>query len=278
MSTGINPTATDSKVMVVGASGLLGNALLSEFRTNFNTSGTYCNNPIPGLLHLDLRNEREVRSLILKERPDFILCSAAEPSVELCEIDRESTRQVNVQGLQNLIRVMAEIGAALVYFSSEYVFDGENGPYSENDACNPLNEYGRQKVECEQMIAAQLNRYIIGRVSGLYDWETRRKNFVVRLIDSLLAGRPIKVPHDQIITPTYTPSLAEVVRLLVGTGQQGLFHLCGPVAMPRTEFAFLIANVFELDESLIIPVRTSELNLHAARPGSAGLKFDKVLT
>jgi dTDP-4-dehydrorhamnose reductase len=195
--------------------------------------------------------------------------------VELCEIDPISTRRVNVEGLQNLIVVAAEVGAALVYFSSEYVFDGLNGPYSENDACNPLNEYGRQKFECEQMVVAQLNRYIIGRVSGVFNWERRRKNFVVRLIDSLLVGQPVKVPFDQIITPTYAPNLAQGVRQLFEKGQWGLFHMSGSLAMPRTEFAYLIANVFGLNESLIIPTATSELNLHADRPHSAGLKIDK---
>jgi dTDP-4-dehydrorhamnose reductase len=264
------------RVMVLGASGLVGQALLSEFQPDYWTCGTFCKNSIPGLLRLDLRDQNEVDSVLQQERPDLILCSAAEPSVELCEIDPTKTRRTNVEGLQNLIMGIRKIGAALVYFSSEYVFDGVNGPYSENDTCNPLNEYGRQKLECEQMISSQLTEFIIGRISGVYNWERQRKNFVVRLIDSLHAGKPMEVPYDQIITPTYAPNLAQCVRLLIQGGHWGLFHLSGPVAMPRTEFAYLIAKVFELDETLIVSAATSALNLHATRPRSAGLKLDKV--
>ena len=261
----------NSRILVVGASGLVGNALMSEFSAHHDTAGTFCKNGHPNLIHMDLRDRQETRSVVLRVRPDMILCSAAEPNVELCEIDPTDTRRINVEGLQNLIGVAAEVGAPLVYFSSEYVFDGRHGPYSENDACGPLNEYGRQKLECEQTMAAQLDRYLIARVSGVYGWENRRKNFVLRFIDSLRSGHPFRVPFDQMITPTYAPNLARCVRRLVENGKWGVMHLSGSQPLLRTEFAHLIAIVFELNASLIIPVATSELDLHAARPSSAGL-------
>jgi dTDP-4-dehydrorhamnose reductase len=279
MSTSQQLQSVSRKILVVGASGLVGNALMSEFAPHYNTTGTFCKSSgIPNLIHMDLRDRNEVRSVLLRLHPDVILCSAAEPNVELCEIDPASTRLINVVGLQTLIEVAAEIGAGFVYFSSEYVFDGVNGPYSENDLCNPLNEYGRQKAECERMIAAQLDRYMIGRVSGVYGWEKRRKNFVVRLIDSLGAGHSVKVPYDQIITPTYAPNLARSVRRLVENSNWGLLHLSGSPALLRTDFAYLIATVFDLNASLISPTATSELKLHAARPRSAGLAADKART
>jgi dTDP-4-dehydrorhamnose reductase len=261
----------NSRIAVIGASGLVGNALMTEFSPHYDTVGTFCKSSNPNLIHLDLRDRDEIRSVLLQTRPDVVLCSAAEPNVELCETDPVSTRQINVQGLQNLVQITVEIGAPFVYFSSEYVFDGENGPYSENAACNPLNEYGRQKLECEQMIAAQLDRHIIARVSGVYGWEARRKNFVVRLIDTLLSGHSFMVPSDQTITPTYAPNLARSVRRLVENGNWGVMHVSGSQSLLRTEFAHLIASVFDLDASLIIPAATSELHLRAARPRSAGL-------
>lgn len=265
----------DGGVIVVGASGLVGNALWREFSPHCRTIGTFCRSEVPNLIHLDLRDREEVRSVLRSVRPDVVLCPAAEPNVELCEMDPIATRRVNVEGLQNLITGTAEVGAFLVYFSSDYVFDGIHGPYSEEDACSPLNEYGRQKSECERMIAAQLDRYIIGRVSGVYDWEKQQKNFVVRFIECLGAGRSFQLPSDQVITPTYAPNLARVVRRLVENGHRGLFHLTGSRPVLRTEFAQLIADVFALDASLIRPVPTSDLGLRAARPRSAGLKIDK---
>jgi dTDP-4-dehydrorhamnose reductase len=263
-------------IVIVGASGLVGGALAREFGRYHRVIGTFYRNPGPNLVHLDLQDPGEVLSMLRKIRADVVLCPAAQPNVELCEIDPTATRRVNIEGLQNLIVAAVEIDATLVYFSSEYVFDGAKGSYCEGDVCLPLNEYGRQKLESEYMITTQLSRYIIGRVSGVYDWEKQKRNFVVRLIESLESGQSVKVPLDQLITPTYAPNLAQIVRLLVEGGHKGVLHLAGPVSLPRIDFARTIADVFDLDASLIMPVRTSELKLRAVRPYGAGLSTAKV--
>jgi len=261
--------------IVIGASGLVGNALFQELYSRYRVIGTSCRQAIPTLVQLDLRDRDQVRSLLRQHRPNVVLCPAAESNVELCEVDPVATREVNVTGLQNLIAATEEVGALLVYFSSEYVFDGTSGPYCEGDSCNPLNEYGRQKRECERIISERLDRYLIARISGVYGWEERRKNFVVRLIESLKSGQSFKVPSDQVITPTFAPNLARAVRRLVQDHRNGIFHLSGSLPLLRTDFARLIAGVFGLDASLIIPVPTSELKLRATRPHSAGLRTDK---
>jgi dTDP-4-dehydrorhamnose reductase len=265
-------------IIVVGASGLVGHALWSEFSPHHKTVGTFCSNGTPNLVHLDIRDRTEIRSILLRVRPDVVLCPAAEPSVERCELDPVGTREINVNGLRNLITAVEELGAAFVYFSTDYVFDGLNGPYCEDSPCNPLNEYGRQKLECEQMIAAQVQRYLIARVSGVYGWEERKKNFVARMIDCLRSGKSFKVPSDQLITPTYGPNMARAVRQLVEKRHWGLFHLAGSRILLRTEFANIIATVFDLNASLIIPTATSDLELHASRPLFTGLKVDKAQT
>jgi dTDP-4-dehydrorhamnose reductase len=265
----------NATVLIVGASGLVGSALAREFSSHCRVLGTFCRNAVSDFTRLDLRDQAEIRSVLRRVRPDVVLCPAGEPNVELCEIDPAATWLVNVEGLQNLVEATAEVGAFLVYFSTEYVFDGSCGPYSEDDACNPLNEYGRQKVECERRIAAQLDRYIIGRISGVYDWEKKKKNFVVRLIEKLAAGQSFKVPSDQVITPTYAPNLAQVVYRLVEGDRQGLFHLSGSLPLLRMEFAQLIADVFDLDRSLLVSIPTGKLELRAVRPHSAGLRIDK---
>src|SRR5712664_4043709 len=126
----------NATVLVVGASGLVGSALLREFSQHCRTIGTFCHNAVPDLMHLDLRDCEEVRSVLHSVHPDVVLCPAADPNVEFCEAEPIATRQVNVDGLQTLLAATAEAGALLVYFSSEYVFDGKKGTYSETDACN----------------------------------------------------------------------------------------------------------------------------------------------
>lgn len=262
-------------VLVVGASGLVGNAILQEFRPYFETVGTYCYHPHLSLVHLDLRDQAEVVSVLDSTNPDVILCPAAMPDVELCETNPVLTRQVNVLGLRNLVMAAKSRHVLLIYFSSDYVFDGEQGPYSEDDNCNPLNEYGRQKLDCERIVAAQMNEYLIVRTSGVYGWEKQGKNFVVKLIRKVSAGSAFAVPSDQIITPIYAPDLAHATRKFVADGHRGLFHIAGGRPLPRVEFAYVIANVFDLNRSLISPVLTSSLELHATRPRSAGLRIDK---
>jgi dTDP-4-dehydrorhamnose reductase len=265
----------NAATLVVGASGLVGEALSREFESHLSVAGTFCRNAEPNLLHLDLRDAAEVRSMLRDVRPSVILCPAAEPNVELCETEPLATRKVNVDGFRNLLLAATEIGALLVYFSSEYVFDGSKGLYSEDDECAPLNEYGRQKLECERMITAGLDRYIIARISGVYGWERRQRNFVVRLIECLHSRKNFKVPFDQLITPTYAPSLAAAVRSLVTGGHKGIFHLSGSLPLSRIDFARLVADIFKLDSSLLVPVATSELELRAARPHGAGLNVAK---
>src|ERR1700688_4606825 len=113
-----------STVLIVGGSGLVGSALLREFDPHYRTVGTFCSNPKPNLVQLDLRNPSEIRSVIREIRADVVCCPAAQHNVERCEVDSSETRKVNVKGLQNLIEVVGGTGAYLVYFSTEYVFDG----------------------------------------------------------------------------------------------------------------------------------------------------------
>lgn len=260
--------------LVIGSSGLVGSTLLVELQSAFKVIGTYCNHPEPGLRHVDVRNFRELESVIKSVNPDTIVCPAAIPDVEFCEKYPELSSEINVKGLRNLVELSKRCGAWFVYFSSEYVFDGYAGPYGERDACNPLNEYGRQKLLCENMIVSELSNFIIARTSGVYGWEKQGKNFVLKLIRQLTAGRDFQVPADQVITPTSARDLARAVKHFIITSRPGLFHIAGSRPLLRTEFAFAVADVFELDRSFIHSVPTSELGLLAPRPRSAGLKTD----
>src|ERR1700722_9442226 len=96
-------TATGAKVMIVGASGLVGDALFEEFGVDYDLAGTYCKSRRPKLIHLDVRDRGQIQSVIAETKPDVIICSAAEPNVELCEREPAATRQVNVDGLENLV-------------------------------------------------------------------------------------------------------------------------------------------------------------------------------
>jgi dTDP-4-dehydrorhamnose reductase len=167
------------------------------------------------------------------------------------------------------------IDAQLVYFSSDLVFDGLSGPCRETDPARPINEYGRQKVLSEHYIALHLKRYLIVRTTGVYGWETQGKNFVQRLIHSLQAGNPVRVPNDQFGSPTYSSNLADAVIELATSRAEGVFHVVGPELVCRDEFAVAVARAFHLDAALIEPLASAELGRVAPRPLKVELNADK---
>jgi dTDP-4-dehydrorhamnose reductase len=169
------------------------------------------------------------------------------------------------------------VGAKLVFYSSNYVFNGENGPYQETDQPDPILVYGRQKLEVEQKISELLDNYLIGRIAWVYGHENQGKNFVLRLIYTLKNNQIIRVPQDQIGAPTLANDIAEASCRLVEVGATGLFHTTGSDCMNRYQFALGVAEVFGLQTETLLPVMTSELNQVAARPLKCGMRCDRLV-
>lgn len=234
-------------------------------------TATYRGHPVPHAVPLDLRDTARLRGLIQETAPDAIVLAAAEAHVERCEREPEETRRVNVEPLRHILETSPGRSAALVVFSSEYVFRGEDGPYVEEDPIDPLNEYGRQKAAVEEL-ARENPRHLICRTSAVFGWEAARKNFVCQMQDQLGAGRTFRVPSDQVVTPTYAPDLARAVVELLESEAWGTYHVVGPEVLARTELARAVAEVFGLDATLIRPLPTAEMGYAASRPSCAGLR------
>lgn len=264
----------EGPVLVVGASGLVGGACLAAFATKAEVVGTFHRRPGPGLVSLDMTATDEVRRLLARVTPRVVICAGAEPHVEGCEIDPAGTRRLNVEATLRLAAAARDAGAAFVYFSSEYVFDGTAGPYAEEAAPRPLNEYGRQKLECEAGLAT-IERSLVVRTSGVFGWNDDGKNFVLQVLQRLGRGERMRVPDDQDITPTYAPNLARVLTELVETGVSGVIHVAGAQPINRAQFGRLTARIFGLDPGLVDAVPTAALDLRAKRPRSAGLSTRK---
>lgn len=263
------------KTLIIGASGLVGGYLYQEFAPRGEIKGTTFPGACKNYLVLDISDKQAVGKLFSEYHPGLVLCPAAITNVDYCEIHPAETRRVNVEGVSNVIREVKESGAKFVFFSSEYIFDGKNGPYAEEDAPQPLNEYGRQKLEVENIIKKELSDYIIVRTTVVYGWEAEGKNFVMQILKNSGRVASMKVPNDQFSSPTYAQDLAHGVRELVEQGLQGTFNLAGSEVMDRYEFAKVICSVFNLEQKLILPVTTIELRQKALRPLKAGLKVDK---
>jgi len=262
----------DMRWLLLGATGLVGTHLRAALGGR-DVVMTSHRAQLPGSVPLDLTDHAAVTRVIQEARPDVIVVAAANAFVEQCEREPIATRVINVDAVRYLAN--AAPYALLVVFSSEYVFDGSAGTYAEDDLVTPINEYGRQKVAVEA-IARERPDHLVCRVSGVYGWSAARTSFVCQLVDRLRAGQRLRVPADQVITPTPAADLAGVIVELVDRSARGIFHAAGPEILPRPEFARRAAQTFGLDAALLDLRTTAELGLAAPRPLRAGLRTDKL--
>ena len=263
---------TGLRWLLLGATGLVGTHLRAALRDR-DVVMTSHRAQLPGSVALDLTDRAKTTRAIREARPDVIVVAAANAFVEECEREPVATRVINVDAVRHVAEASPD--ALLVVFSSEYVFDGSAGSYSEDDPVMPINEYGRQKVAVEA-IARDRADHLVCRVSGVYGWSAARTSFVCQLVDRLRAGQRMRVPSDQLITPTPAPDLAGAIVELVDHGARGIFHAAGPEILARPEFARRAAEAFALDPALLEMRPTAELGLAAPRPLRAGLRTDRL--
>jgi dTDP-4-dehydrorhamnose reductase len=262
--------------IVLGASGLVGSHVLAEGkRRRFDVIGT--SRESGGLEQVDITNSSRVRDLLRTRTPDVVILAAAVANVERCEKEPLATRPVNVDAPRAIAEVCADLGALLVFYSTDYVFDGTAGPYGEDDIPRPIGVYGEQKLDAEREIRTVLpESHLILRTTVVYGTEPAGKNFLVRLLQNLRSQTPITVPNDQVGTPTYVDDLATSTWELVRAEARGTFNIAGSERMDRYVFACLAASAFGLSTDLIQAVPTSELHQLAARPLHAGLRVTKI--
>src|SRR5262245_38718239 len=264
------------RAFVIGASGQVGGCLLEAFRARrHDTLGTHAQHPVDGLAHLDVTDHTAVDRAVSAARPDWVLCPAGLTYVDYCEEHPAVAFAINRDGALAAARSAARVGAGFVYFSTEYVFDGERGPYAEDDAAHPISVYGRSKWEGERAVLEAMPGALIVRTTVVYGPERQEKNFVYQLIRNCRSGQGMRIPADQVSSPTYNVDLARAIVELCERKLGGVYHLVGDGVMDRFAFARTACEVFELDGSRLTPVTTAELGQKAARPLKAGLLIAK---
>ncbi len=226
-----------------------------------------------GYVPLDVCDYDSVKRIFADFTPGVVINCAAMTGVDDCETDRDDCWQVNVDAVEHLARCCLANGTRLVQLSTDFIFDGENGPYREDDRPTPVNFYGKSKLAAENFVrGAGLDRWSIVRTVLVYGTgeDLGRSNVVLWELGELSNGRPIQVVTDQFRTPTYVDDLANGVERVVRFNKSGVFHVSGRELVSIYEFANTVADVFELDASLIKPVDRSSFTQKAVRPPRTG--------
>jgi len=245
-------------ICITGASGLLGRACVRAFS---DTDLLTCawSRAKAGDLKLDLTDHDAVLAAMEKHRPGLIIHTAAERRPDICENNIALTRAINEEATRNLVEAAKNIGAVLVYISTDYVFDGTQPPYSTDAECNPINTYGKSKRAGEKIVLGASSRTVVLRVPILYGAVERLdESGVSLLLHELQTLIPNKINHWAIRCPTFVDDVAQTLRgwadrLLTDSACSGIYHMSGSEPLTRYEMACTMAEELGLDHSHLSP-------------------------
>jgi dTDP-4-dehydrorhamnose reductase len=249
------------KALVAGAQGQLGRDLVAVLGGEVAWAG--------GRAELDVTDGEAVWSTVVRVRPDVIFNGAAYNKVDGAETETGRALEVNALAPSMLARAALEVGALLVHFSTDYVFDGRaTAPYREDDCPHPLGAYGISKLAGEKLVLASRAEHLIVRTSAIFGRGGSRQkggSFVERILEQAKAGRPLRVVSDQTFSPTYSPDLAAAAVALVRAGARGLVHVANQGSCTWHELAtkgLVLAGI----QAPVAEITTAELKLAAKRP------------
>ncbi len=275
------------RILITGCHGLLGQKLVETFARQSEYTllladlepASFFKESQTEYKQLDITSRTAVKNIFEEFHPDAVLNAAAYTDVDGCERDKEKAWKVNVGGVENLAAAAHLSNTRVVHISTDYIFDGQHGPYTEEDVPNPIGYYGKTKLASENALHVGDVPYVILRTMVLYGVARNvRANFVLWVAANLHEGKPIRIVADQIGNPTLVDDLAFAVLKSVELNRSGVYNVAGPDLMSRFDFARCIAKVFGGDDKLIIPISTADLHQPAPRPLKSGFVTLKAST
>jgi dTDP-4-dehydrorhamnose reductase len=286
------------KVLITGSNGLLGQKLVYALRQKNSEKKQFeifaCARGENRLLiqdhyqfiSLDLSNTEDVERVLTEIKPDFVIHTAAMTNVDACETDPEACHLHNILAVENIVRSLEKnmkMDSAchphLIHLSTDFIFDGKNGPYREEDEALPLSVYGHSKLAAEKIVQNSIIKWCIIRtiiVYGLVD-NMSRSNLVLWALQALKKGEPIKVVNDQFRSPTLAEDLAEGCILAMEKSAQGIYNISGSGLYSVLELVQLVAEEFKLNKDLIQAITSEQLQQPAKRPPKTGFFLQKAM-
>ena len=253
------------KILITGGGGQLALSFYSMFQNKYQIYS------LPRK-EFDVTDIDQIENVLQKYNPDIILHCAAMTDVDGCEENPILAEKINSLSIKKVLDIFE---GSFIYISTDYVFDGSNGPYKETDTPNPINIYGETKLLGEKIIQANSKNWTILRTNVLFESQSKA-SFLSWVINSLNKEKDIEVVNDQFNNPIWVNDFSHVIDLVITKNIEGLFHVGSNKIYSRYEFAIMIAKVFGLNDKKINPIKTENLNQRAKRPLNSGLIFDKL--
>ena len=273
------------RILITGSNGLLGQKLVDLLRKQSNAeliATARGNNRLPktdGYTYasLDITIQEKVLAIFDQFKPHVVIHTAAMTNVDTCETDREGCDVLNVNSVAYLIEACEKHGTYLCHLSTDFIFDGADGPYTEEGIANPISYYGESKLKAEQLLLASHIRWSIARTVLVYGIvpDMSRSNIVLWVKKSLEDGKSIQVVTDQFRTPTLAEDLAMGCWLLAKDEVEGIFNISGSDFLTPYEMAVMTADYYGLDKSLLQKADSSTFTQTAKRPARTGFILDK---
>ena len=273
------------KLLITGANGLLGQKLIAQLEGDpylnvLATSRGENRLPSSGIAYqsMDIENRQEVAETVAAFKPDVILHTAAMTNVDQCELNREDCWRANVEAVQHIIAAAEQQGSFLLHVSTDFIFDGEAGPYDEKAEPAPVNFYGESKLEAEKLVQRATTPWAIARTVLVYGITNSlsRSNIILWVKNSLEESKPIKVVDDQWRTPTLAEDLADGCLRIAREKAEGIWNVSGKDFLNPYEMAIKTADFFGLDKSMITRADSSTFTQPAKRPPRTGFVIDKI--
>ena len=240
------------KILITGASSFLGKNLVKFLSEKHDVVKTYHSDKHDDWVYLDIMDEKQTLEVMKKTKPDIILHNAAIADPDTCEMQKERTWKINVEGTENVVKTAKIIGAKVVFISTDYVYDGKNPPYKEDDDLKPINHYGLTKVEGEKIVS-KLKDYMIIRLHILYGYndETDKKTFVTRVLDKLKRGEEIYLDYKQKRYPLLIDNASEITKELIEKDCRGIYNVGSKEGVTKFSLTLKIAEIFDLPKDSI---------------------------
>lgn len=266
------------KYLVTGSSGLIGSQLVFDLdKTGQTIYSCYNDNPtLNGIpTHLNLLNLDEISTTFKKIQPDAVIHLAALTDIELCESKPKLAYLINTTATEKIVQESEKLGCFLIYLSTDYVFDGKNGMYTETNSPNPLNEYAKTKLYGEKAVENSNTKWSILRTSTPFGTHPTKKTFPKWIIENIKIKKLLNIVEDQFTSPTYVPNLSKMILEVLACNLEGILHLSGSTRLSRYEFATIIADQFNLDNSFLKPIKMDMMPWKAKRPLDSSLDISK---